>query len=142
MAVNKYEKIYEWLQEYSGLQGFLYFNTSELNDGSASMNSTTGDRRIKEYIDGSYEAALDFGVSFVKMYDTEQSDLNIEAMGIGESFINWIEENADKLSFGDNFIIDEVVSLNNSPMVSCDIQNALAKYQFTARVTYTFLNND
>ena len=134
---NKFSYILEGLKEYTAINSWLYFNAQEIKEGSASVNSDSGSRKTKEYIDGSYEAILPFNVSFVKAYDTEQSLTNIDALNEASNLISWIDLNKNKLYLGDGCICDDVIVKDEVPDVYINSDEHLAIYKFNCQLEYT-----
>ena len=139
---NKFSYILEWLKEYTAISSWLYFNAQEIKEGSASVNSDSGSRKTKEYIDGSYEATLPFNVSFVKAYDTEQSLTNLDALNEASNLISWIDLNKGSLYLGDDCICNDVVVKDESPDVYINSDEHLAIYKFNCELEYTYFTND
>ena len=73
---NKYKVISDWLSTYPKLYDWLYFNATQMIGDNTSLNSVSGERKIDEFIDGSYTAELYFSISMVKGYDSETSLTN------------------------------------------------------------------
>ena len=140
--INKYKVLYEWLKTYGDLQGFLYFNTSDMQDGNTSLNSQESEKTTRTYIDGSYEADLPFVISMVNKYDSEQSDLNLEAMNIVDGIMKWIEDNQESLYFGEDYEVYDIEITSGTPNISVDTKNFLAKYQISGKVHFLYKNNN
>lgn len=139
---NKFPYILEWLKNYVASDTWLYFNATEVKEGNASLNSDSGSRKTKEYIDGSYEAVLMFNMSFVKAYDTEQSLTNIEAIEEASSLIDWIDKNKSNLYIGEDYKVDDVEVIDESPDVYVNTDEHLAIYKFNCQLSYTFISTD
>jgi hypothetical protein len=138
MVVSKYKALKDWLSDYIGSDQWIDFNTSEANIGNTSLNTVTGDTKLKEYVDGSYDAALTFSISVVKMYDTEQSDLNMDAMDEMTELMSWIDDDTPSLpDFGEGYIVTDVSILDITPAVDVMPDSALAVYTFYGKVYYT-----
>lgn len=133
-----YASLSEWIKNYPNLKSWLYFNTVDMSEGNTSLNSTGTHKKVKEYIDGSYEAELPFGISMVMMYDTEQSNINHEAFEEASNFMDWVE-NADPYpDFGEHYTVTDIYLYDQSPDIMVDTQQALAKYTFFGVVEYTY----
>lgn len=138
MCENKYECLSNWLNNYPALYNWLHFNASKMEAENVSLNSVSGERKLEEYIDGSYKAELYFALILVKPFDFETSETNMQAMLEIVNFMDWVDnkENIDLLYFGSDVIVDKVDVLQSSPNMVIDTEQSLAKYQFQAKVTY------
>lgn len=105
---------------------------------NTSLNSVSGERKITEFIDGSYTAELYFSISMVKGYDSETSLTNIDSIFEIENFMDWIDDddNLKKLNFGDDVKLLELDVMQNVPTILVDSEQNLAKYQFQACIQY------
>lgn len=128
----------EWVSTYPQLNTWLYFNSTDMIDGNTSLNSTGTHRTSKEYIDGSYEATMNFGIVMIKPYDNEQSTVNADAFAEAESFSEWIENVDYYPDFGEGFIVNDVHLIDKSPNIAVDSEQSLAKYTFFGVVEYTY----
>ena len=133
-----YEKLSEWVSPYPALKSWLYFNTTDMSDGNTSLNSTSGHTKVKEFIDGSYDAELKFGLTMVMPYDTEQSTMNLDAFEEVSNFAEWVENNEDYPDFGEKYKVTDVYILDMSPNIAVDTQQSLAKYTFFGVVEYCY----
>ena len=108
-----------------------------INDNT-SLNSVSGERKIDEFIDGSYTAELYFSIAMVKGYDSETSLTNIDSIFEIENFMDWIDndDNLKSLDFGDSVNILEIDVMQNVPTILVDSEQNLAKYQFQSRIRY------
>ena len=108
-----------------------------INDNT-SLNSVSGERKIDEFIDGSYTAELYFSITMVKGYDSETSLTNIDSIFEIENFMDWIDndDNLKSLDFGDSVNILEIDVMQNVPTILVDSEQNLAKYQFQSRIRY------
>ena len=139
--MNIYEKINEWLATtYQPLNEWLYFNATPMIVGTVAMNSVSGDRVYKRFVDGSVQRRVIFAIDMVLSYDDAgTSDVNMNAINEVNKFSEWIEEQLSLQNvpdFGNNRTIDSIVVLTNVPSLLIDNTNGLAKYQFQARIEY------
>ena len=137
-VVNKYKVISDWLTSYPKLYDWLYFNATQMINDNTSLNSVSGERKINEFIDGSYIAELYFSISMVKGYDSETSLTNIDSIFEIENFMDWIDndDNLTNLNFGASVNLLEIDVMQNVPTILVDKEQNLAKYQFQARIKY------
>lgn len=131
-----YKALNEWLQTYPSQYSWVYFNAIKNEDGTVSMNSSPSERKVTEYIDGSYEAYVVFDIAMIIPYDVEQSDTNYQSMDEVQRFMNWIDETDTIPDFGSEYLIRGIEVLTNTPNLTVDEEQNLAKYLFTARVNY------
>lgn len=139
--MNIYEKINEWLATtYQPLNEWLYFNATPMIVGTVAMNSVSGDRVYKRFVDGSVQRRVIFAIDMVLSYDDAgTSDVNMEAINEVNKFSEWIEEQLSLQNvpnFGKNRTIESIEVLTNVPSLLIDNTNRLAKYQFQARIEY------
>lgn len=139
--MNIYEKINEWLATtYQPLNEWLYFNATPMIVGTVAMNSVSGDRVYKRFVDGSVQRRVIFAIDMVLSYDDAgTSDVNMDAINEVNKFSEWIEEQLSLQNvpnFGKNRTIESIEVLTNVPSLLIDNTNGLAKYQFQARIEY------
>lgn len=139
--MNIYEKINEWLATtYQPLNEWLYFNATPMIVGTVAMNSVSGDRVYKRFVDGSVQRRVIFAIDMVLSYDdVGTSDVNMNAINEVNKFSEWIEEQLSLQNvpdFGKNRTIESIEVLTNVPSLLIDNTNGLAKYQFQARIEY------
>lgn len=139
--MNIYEKINEWLATtYKPLNEWLYFNATPMIVGTVAMNSVSGDRVYKRFVDGSVQRRVIFAIDMVLSYDDAgTSDVNMNAINEVNKFSEWIEEQLSLQNvpdFGKNRTIESIEVLTNVPSLLIDNTNGLAKYQFQARIEY------
>lgn len=137
--VNKYEKISEWLKEYTPKFRWIYFNVTTSEPDNLSLNSVQNERELDKFIDGSRRVEFLFALDLVKEYDTGTSSINLEANREFETISEWVElMNKEKHfpDFGKNVIIEQVDVLETVPSVTVDTQAGMAKYQGQFKITY------
>ena len=136
---NVFRQISEWLQNYTLLGSWMYFNSTPIELGTTSLNTVSGSRELKKFIDGSKDIELTFLISMVKQYDTGTSDLNLEALDEVTNFSNWIEEqneNQEYPDLGQFKTVKSISVLSNVPSLQIDQASQLAKYTFQVRILY------
>ena len=137
--VNRYEKISEWLKEYTPKFRWIYFNVTTSETDNLSLNSVQNERELDKFIDGSRRVEFLFALDLVKEYDTGTSSINLEANREFETISEWVElMNKEKHfpNFGENVIIEQVDVLETVPSVTVDTQAGMAKYQGQFKITY------
>lgn len=137
--VNRYEKISEWLKEYTPKFRWIYFNVTTSEADNLSLNSVQNERELDKFIDGSRRVEFLFALDLVKEYDTGTSSINLEANREFETISEWIElMNKEKHfpDFGENVIIEQVDVLETVPSVTVGTQAGMAKYQGQFKITY------
>lgn len=137
--VNRYEKISEWLKEYTPRFRWIYFNVTNSEADNLSLNSVQNERELDKFIDGSRRVEFLFALDLVKEYDTGTSSINLEANREFETISEWVElMNKEKHfpNFGENVIIEQVDVLETVPSVTVDTQAGMAKYQGQFKITY------
>lgn len=137
--VNRYEKISEWLKDYTPRFRWIYFNVTNSEADNLSLNSVQNERELDKFIDGSRRVEFLFALDLVKEYDTGTSSINLEANREFETISEWVElMNKEKHfpDFGKNVIIEQVDVLETVPSVTVDTQAGMAKYQGQFKITY------
>lgn len=143
--VNRYEKISEWLKEYTPRFRWIYFNVTNSEADNLSLNSVQNERELDKFIDGSRRVEFLFALDLVKEYDTGTSSINLEANREFETISEWVElMNKEKHfpNFGENVIIEQVDVLETVPSVTVDTQAGMAKYQGQFKITYMEMKGD
>nr|DAE72234.1 MAG TPA: Minor capsid protein from bacteriophage [Caudoviricetes sp.] len=137
--VNRYEKISEWLKEYTPRFRWIYFNVTNTEADNLSLNSVQNERELDKFIDGSRRVEFLFALDLVKEYDTGTSSINLEANREFETISEWVElMNKEKHfpDFGENVLIEQIDVLETVPSVTVDTQAGMAKYQGQFKITY------
>lgn len=135
--MNIYEQITEWLKTiYSGFGDWLYFNVIRMEDGASSVNSVSGTTVLEKYIDGSTKNELIFAISLSKTYDTEMSELNIDAIGDISALTTAIEESSTLPDLGSDYIVDMVEIVQDIPSVNIYQDDNICEYQIQAKIIY------
>ena len=138
MLINKYNAITEWLSTYPSIYEWVYFNASQMIQNNTSVNSVSSERKIEQFIDGSYMSELYFSITMIKGYDVETSTTNLDAMNEIENLMAWVDndDNMSYLNFGDDVNILDLDVVELTPTITVDKEQNLAKYQFRAKITY------
>ena len=138
MLINKYNAITEWLSTYPSIYEWVYFNASQIVQNNTSVNSVSSERKIEQFIDGSYMSELYFSITMIKGYDVETSTTNLDAMNEIENLMAWVDndDNMSYLNFGDDVNILDLDVVELTPTITVDKEQNLAKYQFRAKITY------
>ena len=138
MLINKYNAITEWLSTYPSIYEWVYFNASQMVQNNTSVNSVSSERKIEQFIDGSYMSDLYFSITMIKGYDVETSATNLDAMNEIESRMAWVDndDNMSYLNCGDDVNILDLDVVELTPTITVDKEQNLAKYQFRAKITY------
>lgn len=137
--VNRYEKISEWLKEYTPRFRWIYFNVTNSEADNLSLNSVQNERELDKFINGSRRVEFLFALDLVKEYDTGTSSINLEANREFETISEWVElMNKEKHfpDFGENVLIEQIDVLETVPSVTVDTQAGMAKYQGQFKITY------
>ena len=138
MLINKYNAITEWLSTYPSIYEWVYFNASQMVQNNTSVNSVSSERKIEQFIDGSYMSEIYFSITMIKGYDVETSTTNLDAMNEIENLMAWVDndDNMSYLNFGDDVNILDLDVVELTPTITVDKEQNLAKYQFRAKITY------
>lgn len=136
--INKYNAITEWLSTYPSIYEWVYFNASQMVQNNTSVNSVSSERKVEQFIDGSYMSELYFSITMIKGYDVETSTTNLDAMNEIENLMLWVDndDNMSYLNFGADVTILDLDVVELTPTITVDKEQNLAKYQFRAKITY------
>lgn len=135
--MNIYEQIAEWLLSiYSGFDNWLYFNVLRMESGSNSLSTVSGTTVLNEYIDGSTENEIIFGISLVRLYSTEMSTDNIDIMSEIEALVTAIEDSETLPDFGEGYRVDSITIVQDIPSINIDQDNNICEYQIQASINY------
>lgn len=143
--VNRYEKISEWLKEYTPKFRWIYFNVTNSEADNLSLNSVQNERELDKFINGSRRVEFLFALDLVKEYDTGTSSINLEANREFETISEWVElMNKEKHfpDFEENVLIEQIDVLETVPSVTVDTQAGMAKYQGQFKITYMEMKGD
>lgn len=99
------------------------------------------DRNIREFITGDKQRAYNFAFIIVRPYSTEPFDvLNLEAMELGQAFMDWIEEQDALGSYpdlGEGCEVERMEVLQNMPnLASVNAEEGTARYMIQGRIVY------
>lgn len=138
--MSLYNIVNEWLvNNYTPISGWLYFNATPMIIGTVAMNSVSGDKTVKKYIDGSKQNELIFAIDMVTAHDAQgTSDTNMLALQEVENFSTWLDniKSSNFPDFGDYKKVQKVEVLTSVPSLLINSEQMLAKYQFQARIIY------
>ena len=151
MGVDKNKAIIEYLLQCPAIvSNPVFFNAIKAQDNSKGIVTMANDKAVsRPYIDGSISkryafTILDFrSITFnplvtIPGYDNENVQDLLDVQGI----IDWISEqneNRNFPDFGENFMIDEILTTTDNPNlngVDNSVTPALAKYSITVQVNY------
>lgn len=137
--MDKNKALMEYIAEYPQVYSWIYFNTITMLPGNTSL-LTDADQLITSYINGSEEREYIFNVAFIHPYDTNTSDINVDAMAETENFINWIDEQNLIARYPDwssnNLNITGIEVLSKIPLMTIDNTTNTAQYVIQCRITY------
>lgn len=138
--MSKYQGLADWFAaNYSPLNGWIYFNSNIMEDGSVSILPLESEKALTGFNDGAKEVQFLFAIAMIKNYDNEMSTVNADAMEEADDFIEWIEEQNAVENFpdlGENKIVIEVTPLDSVPSTSVDPEQNIAKIQFNCSITF------
>lgn len=123
----------------------LGFNYSPEETETAAIIPQYTDRNLRTYITGDRQRAYNFAFIIVRLYSTEPIDLlNVEAMDLGQAFMDWIEEQDRRKNypdFGENCLIERMEVLQNMPnLASVNAEEGTARYMIQGRIVYREFN--
>lgn len=138
---ERYKAMIEWLTEnYTALNGYIYFNAVTTEEGNVSLNPVASTRSLRHYVNSSRRAEFKFSISLTLQYDSGTSDINVDAAEEVDRFMNWFEaeNNAGHYpNFGDDVTILYMrVQDNTVTPRAVNGEENLAEYPFTCAVGY------
>ncbi len=138
---DKYKAIVEWLKDYVPLSKYVYFNVILDQPDTASVNSVSSARYLREFINGNKEVELVFAISLQEDYDSGGTSENVNFDGILEytKLSEWIEtqnKNSNFPTFADNEHIERIEVMQNLPTLTTDQAGEVAKYLGQFKITY------
>lgn len=137
--ISRYQRIIDWLDDYSFLYSWIYFNVVPSEPDNITVNSVQNERELDRFIDGSRRVEFLFAIDLTKEFDIGTSDNNLDAVQEFENIASWVEtQNGlhNYPDFGQNIIIESIEVLETTPSVTIDNQVQIAKYQGQFRITY------
>lgn len=134
--MDKNKALVEFINTYPQVYSWVYFNTITMLPGNTSL-ITDSDKLIREYIDGSQYRKYIFNIAFVHNYDTNTSDINIDAMAETDNFIKWVEEQSSEGNYPLwDETIDSMEVLSKLPILTVDPDNNTAQYVIQMQINY------
>lgn len=136
---GKAEAVMRWLRGWDGLDGRMKLAAVENRSGDAGFLPGYALATLAEYIDGRCRYEYVFDVSAVLPWSSGADGSNAEAVGLMESFIDWVNGQGERGSFPDwpGAEIHEVGSVYAAPTVQVTQDQRRAKYMFQARIVFT-----
>lgn len=140
--MTKHEAVKAYFEDQiQEMVGSLGFNYSPEDAEIVAIIPQYSDRNVRTYITGDTQRAYGFAFIIVRPYSTEPIDLlNMEAMNLGQAFMEWIEaQNAvqDYPDFGAGCEIEQMEVLQNMPnLSSVNAEEGLARYMIQGRIIY------
>lgn len=117
----------------------LTFNYADGEPHSVSFLTNYSGKIVKKYV-RSADKEYGFTILITWHYSSETDDMNLQAMNLGQGFMEWIEEQNRRKAFpdfGDNCQIKRIENLQNMPnLATVDWENKVAQYQIPCRVLY------
>lgn len=117
----------------------LTFNYADGEAHSVSFLTNYSGRIVKKYIRAA-DKEYGFTILLTWHYSDELDDMNMQAMNLGQQFMEWIEgQNREKNfpDFGSNCQVKKIENLQNMPnLATVDWENKVAQYQIPCRVLY------
>lgn len=134
--MNIYEKLIDWLKITCPFSDWVYFNVIRQEVGTNSVYSISGTTILNDYIDGSTDNELVFGISLVRLYSSEMSDDNLTAMDEINSIVEAIQDAETLPILDSNYIVDSVEIVQDVPSVNIDQDQNVCEYQIQAKINY------
>ena len=130
----------------------LYFNFTQAEDDNKQFVATGNEKTLnKKFVDGSVQKRYTFTIidyrsvayqAIVKDPEFIENNENLEELLDVQSFIEWLEEQADAYNFpdfGEDCFIEDMRTTTESPNlngVDTSLTPALAKYSISVQIDY------
>lgn len=136
--MNKYLAIVNWINEYTPLNEWTYFNVVIDEPNTMTVNSVSNGRSVNQFIDDTNEVEFLFAISLQKSFDSGgTSDVNLEAIQEFENIAKWVETQNKLKNFPDfDEVIEKVEVMQTAPTVTPDSTGKVAKYFGQFKITY------
>lgn len=136
--MNKYLAIVNWINEYTPLNEWTYFNVVIDEPNTMTVNSVSNGRSINEFIDDTNEVEFLFAISLQKSFDSGgTSDVNLDAIQEFENIAQWVETQNKLKNFPEfDEVIEKVEVMQTAPTVTPDSTGKVAKYFGQFKITY------
>ena len=135
---NKHDAVMQWMFQNEDLKR-LYFNFSDSAVGNVVLATSSGNRNLKTYLDGSEIKAYDFSIILYKPLNTVDvnSNENAEIMFDAEKMMEWLDKQEERKNYPifPGCFVTKVENLQNMPSVA-GMNDTEAKYLFSCRITY------
>ena len=146
MSMSKHDAVKEFFEDkaYELVGSVLGFNYSPETADSVAILPQYSDRNLRTYVNGDRQRQYSFAFVIVRLYSTEPLDqLNIEAMELGQTFMDWIEEQNREGNYpdlGENCEIERMEIQQDMPsLASVNAEEGLARYMIQGRILYNEL---
>lgn len=117
----------------------LTFNYADGVAHSVAFITNYAGKVLKRYIRAA-DKEYGFTILITWHYSSELDDLNLQAMNLGQQFMDWIDEQNQKEQYPDFGIkcqVKKIENLQNMPnLATVDWENGVAQYQIPCRVIY------
>lgn len=135
---NIFDMFKEWLLDnYNNIGEWISINVIKTEQDNTSIMSQSSYIE-KKYDDGSKEITLPITITFIKDYDTEQSDVNSKSMDEVVTFIEWLQQmdyEGIYPNLGDNITVNEM-EVVDVPGVLVNTEENLARYDVSCTINY------
>lgn len=119
--------------------GILTFNYADGEAHSVSFLTNFSGKVVKRYVRAA-DKEYGFTILITWHYSSELDDMNLQAMNLGQMFMDWIDEQNRKKNFpnfGKNCQVKKIENLQNMPnLATVDWESGVAQYQIPCRVLY------
>ena len=135
---GKTEAVMDWLRGWGGLEGCLKLCAISNSDGDASMQPSSVQQVLAEFIDGRCEYEYVFDLGLMLPWSGGADGTNAEAVELCEDFIDWVNAQSGErnLPRWPGATINSLQSVYAYPSVQVTQDQRRAKYSFQARITF------
>lgn len=115
------------------------FNFSDDSPDSIGIMPSYGETVVKRFINGDCLKEYPFSIVITRDYSTGQDEVNLEAMNMCQSIMQWIDKQNEQKNFPvfpDNCIVESIENMQNLPNISNVSEGKSARYVIQIKITY------
>lgn len=138
--MTKHEIMVEYVQDKIKelCDSILTFNFADGKATSVSFLTNYAGKIVKKYVRAA-DKEYGFTILLTWYYSEETDDINMQAMNLGQKFMEWVEEQNAIKNYPDfeGCRVKKIENLQNMPnLATVDWENKVAQYQIPCRVLY------
>lgn len=127
-----------WARQWPGFDGYLKLNAILTKEDDASMSTVFSDAKGEPFIDGTARHEFIFGLRMMLPWSDGTDKVNSDAERLMEQWRDWVSEQyPENIPDWPGAAIDGIEALYDVPSVTVYQEDALAVYNFQAKIIYT-----